>query len=49
MITAATERTLLVLYALGGDDGLETALDAAEAAPRAHCAAQIEGRGRLLP
>ncbi len=48
MITAATDRTLLVLYALGGDDGLETALDAAEAALTAHCSAQIEGRGSLV-
>ena len=49
MITAATDRTLLVLYALGGDDGLEAALDAAQVMLAAHCAAEIEGRGSLRP
>ena len=53
MITASTERTLLVLYAFGGEEGLQaaldTALDTAAAALTAHCAAELEARKVVRP
>jgi DNA/RNA-binding domain of Phe-tRNA-synthetase-like protein len=49
MITPAAETALLVLYAFGGSDGLEAALDAAETALKTCCAADIETREIVRP